>query len=255
VSSRWYAMLVLFWLVAAVVAVASALSRATPGGGDSVALPLSVPGVGVPASLETDDTVPSALRGVSVEPVRGHWTGPGGEPFFVALRTAEGGAYRSRQIGRRVFDLALRSEGSQLTQAPCSSCHQGQEIVQRPTRDDAESVHQNIRPVHPDETGAQCGTCHWAEDVGRLGLGNGDSAPVDHAYQLCAQCHFDQVESWAYGAHGKRLVGWRGQRVVMTCADCHDPHRPATVPRIPMAGVHLPGEFRAGSEGAEPAHD
>jgi hypothetical protein len=84
--------------------------------------------------------------------------------------------------------------------------------------------------------------------VGRLRLEAGGTASRDHAYRLCAQCHFRQVESWAYGAHGKRLVGWRGRRVVMGCADCHDPHRPATVPRRPMVAVQLPGPLRAASE-------
>ena len=53
-------------------------------------------------------------------------------------------------------------------------------------------------------------------------------------------CHFTETDAWAAGGHGKRLDGWRGRRVVMGCADCHDPHDPAPRPRTPFAGPHLP---------------
>jgi hypothetical protein len=45
-------------------------------------------------------------------------------------------------------------------------------------------------------------------------------------------------------------VGWSGRRVVVGCADCHDPHRPATETRPPMAGLSLPGALNAEAGGA-----
>jgi hypothetical protein len=63
---------------------------------------------------------------------------------------------------------------------------------------------------------------------------------LDHAYRLCAECHSPQVTAWAAGAHGKRLDGWRGRRVVMGCAECHDPHRPSLEQRIPFRSPTLP---------------
>jgi formate-dependent nitrite reductase cytochrome c552 subunit len=95
-------------------------------------------------------------------------------------------------------------------------------------------AHQNIKAEHPAQTGAACATCHAAENVERLALKSGERATLDHTYRLCAQCHFSQANDWAGGAHGKRLDGWQGRRVVLGCADCHDPHNPTLAPRVPF---------------------
>lgn len=248
-SSRTYGFMVAAWVLAAIVAGAWAVAR--PGAGvqeEMEALPPLPPGQRAAASFETEDTLPSALKPVAIEPVQGDWTGPGDRDFYVALRSRHEGTYRYRQFGQQVFYLGLRLGEPERTHTPCSACHEGQGMVEGRAEGEGEEVHQNIQPVHPRQTGAQCLTCHAAEDVGRLRLEAGGTASIDHAYRLCAQCHFRQVESWASGAHGKRLVGWRGRRVVMTCADCHDPHRPATQRRMPMAGPTLPGPLRAEEE-------
>jgi formate-dependent nitrite reductase cytochrome c552 subunit len=95
-------------------------------------------------------------------------------------------------------------------------------------------VHDNVQPVHPKQTGARCPTCHAADNVELLELETGEHATLDESYRLCAECHVAQVNAWAHGAHGKRLDGWQGRRVVMPCTDCHDPHSPALVARIPF---------------------
>jgi len=100
-------------------------------------------------------------------------------------------------------------------------------------------AHNDIQPVHPEQTGAVCSTCHSAEDVQLLTLKSGERARMDDSYRLCAQCHFTQAETWAGGAHGKRLDGWQGRRVVMACTDCHDPHTPAVTPRIPFRAPQI----------------
>lgn len=245
-SSRTYGFVVVAWVLAAIVAGAWAVARPGAGVHEEVeALPPLPPGQRAAASFETEDTLPSALKSVAIEPVQGGWTGPGERDFYVALRSRQEGTYRYRQFGQEVFYLGLRLGEPEITHMPCSSCHEGQGMVEGRVEGEGEEVHQNVQPVHPEQTGAQCLTCHAAADVGRLRLEAGGTVSIDHAYQLCAQCHFRQVESWAYGAHGKRLVGWRGRRVVMTCADCHDPHRPAAEKRMPMAGLGLPGPLRA----------
>jgi formate-dependent nitrite reductase cytochrome c552 subunit len=92
-------------------------------------------------------------------------------------------------------------------------------------------AHEDIQPVHPSQTGAVCSTCHAADNVELLPLKQGD--------------HFQQVEAWAGGGHGKRLDGWAGRRVVMGCADCHDPHKPTIEQRVPFRAprIERTGEY------------
>jgi hypothetical protein len=182
-------------------------------------------------SLKPD---PGALKTVPSIPVRG-WTGPGGKPFEVALRTSEREAGHARRFGSVTLETALRARP--LDEYPCTSCHLGRQIVMAAKR--VADAHDDIQPEHPDQTGALCSTCHAADNVEQLALESGQRAGLDESYRLCAQCHSPQADAWAHGAHGKRLDGWQGRRVVMGCADCHDPHQPALRPRIPFRAPQL----------------
>jgi hypothetical protein len=223
-------------LAAAVVVLALSLPAAGCGRGD--AAPAEPMRAALPADAAEGTSSPFAhrlpgeLRTVAADTVIGR-TGPGGQPFEVARRSTGEATHLSRQFGTRSFDLALRVRQPELGQYPCTSCHVGTGFT--PDVDRVADAHRNVQPTHPRETGAACVNCHATEDVSRLALGNGERATLDHAYRLCAQCHSPQVEAWAAGAHGKRLDGWQGRRVVMGCADCHDPHHPATEKRIPFA--------------------
>lgn len=183
---------------------------------------------------------PGGLRSVTAEPVYGR-TGPGGLPFAVAMRTPDARAGHARRFGMLTLQLQLRTGSPDLINYPCTSCHAGRSINMVDER--ISDAHSTITAAHPRETGATCATCHAQEDVQRLALGTGERASLDHAYRVCAQCHFAQVDAWAAGAHGKRLDGWQGRRVVMGCADCHDPHAPALVSRLPFRPprLHRPG--------------
>jgi hypothetical protein len=165
---------------------------------------------------------------------------PGGGPFEVAVREPERPGH-DRVIGRRPFEISLRQRSS--TSYPCASCHRPGRAVIQPER--AEDAHRYVLPRHPNESGTRCTTCHAPDDVESLVLASGERIGLAHAYRLCAQCHYSQVDDWAAGAHGKRLDGWRGRRVVMGCADCHDPHEPAVAPRDPFPGPTLPRTGRA----------
>ncbi len=177
---------------------------------------------------------PPTLATVEAAPVQGR-SGPGDRPFEVALRTPSRVGHH-RRIGRKTFEISLRS--TELVHYPCASCHvPGEPVVQSERIADA---HRDVRPVHPAESGARCLSCHAVDDVERLELASGERVTLDHAYRLCAQCHASQADAWANGAHGKRLDGWRGRRVLMGCADCHDPHRPAVGRRIPFPGPIIP---------------
>ncbi len=186
------------------------------------------------AGAGTANREPGALKTVTSAPVH-DWTGPGDQPFEVALRTSERESGHARRFGSVTLQTALRAR--LLQQYPCTSCHLGRKLVMAGKR--VADAHQDIRPVHPEQTGAHCSTCHASEDVEQLTLESGERATLDETYRLCAQCHFRQTDAWAQGAHGKRLDGWQGRRVVMGCADCHDPHAPALAQRIPFRAPQL----------------
>jgi hypothetical protein len=175
-----------------------------------------------------------ALATIQAAPVD-PWKGPGDRPFEVAGRTSEREAGHARRFGEITLQTALRSRS--LSQYPCTSCHLGRKVVMADKR--IAHAHEDIQPVHPAQTGAVCSTCHAADNVELLPLKEGGRATLDQSYRLCAQCHFQQVQAWAGGAHGKRLDGWEGRRVVMGCGDCHDPHKPAIEPRVPFRAPHL----------------
>ena len=179
---------------------------------------------------------PGVLGSVQAARVEG-WTGPGGRPFEVELRSAAPEAGPTRKFGTISLPIALRNHAANLSQYPCTSCHAGRTVVMRDARD--KDVHNNIQPVHPKQTGATCATCHAPENVALLALVSGKRASMDESYRLCGQCHFPQVEAWAGGGHGKRLDGWQGRRIVMPCTDCHDPHDPSVKSRIPFRAPQL----------------
>lgn len=179
---------------------------------------------------------PGELHRVASATVQGR-TGPGGQPFDISLRTVPGQLGHSRRFGSRTLSIALRTRAPELGASPCTSCHMGRANAM--TSERIADAHPDVQPVHPAETGAGCATCHAAANVELLVLESGDRASLDHAYRLCAQCHSTQVNAWANGAHGKRLDGWQGRRVVMNCSDCHDPHAPALRNRMPFRPPRL----------------
>ena len=174
---------------------------------------------------------PGALETVTAGPVA-PWKGPGGKPFEVALRTADPTTALARKFGTITLQTSARARAPDLGQYPCTSCHLGRKITLAEKR--IPDAHQNIKPQHPRQTGGACKTCHAPDNVELLALQSGERATLDHTYRVCAQCHFAQANAWAGGGHGKRLDGWQGRRVLMGCADCHDPHKPALERRIPF---------------------
>lgn len=203
---------------------------------DPDAVPADLAATASTRDSSRDSLEPGALRLVQAEPVAG-WTGPGGRAFSVALRTAALESGHSRPFGTIGLSIGLRDRAAGLTQYPCTSCHAGRRVVLADER--VKDAHRNLQPTHPSQTGALCSTCHTADDVSRLVVKGDTAATLNQSYRLCAQCHFAQAESWAGGAHGKRLDGWQGRRVVMACTDCHDPHAPGLTPRIPFRGPEL----------------
>lgn len=169
--------------------------------------------VDAPAPLEYDETELRALKTVQAIPVEA-LSGPGEQPFEATTRT------------------------HLITQHPCSACHTEPAALASlgGVRGDA---HADIVLRHSPET-LSCVSCHFYEDMNLLSLQGGTTTSFDRPHLLCRQCHFEQARDWAGGAHGKRLAGWRGRRVVKACTDCHDPHAPAFGKRTPMIHPTIP---------------
>ncbi|HSM04546.1 MAG TPA: hypothetical protein VK858_07980 [Longimicrobiales bacterium] len=218
----------------------------------------------VPAGQVDDFAVTGVLRSIpAAEAVEAE--GPGGEPFRVALRTPEIGHFpctscHVRPIGQKAEALMQmhgpRAEHEGATRVECSRCHD-------PTRPGAyvldcagcheregrrelmpsRTAHLTVKLSHPGGIYRNCLTCHSPDNPGMLVLREGTQASLDQAYLLCRGCHFLQGEDWANGAHGKRLGGWAGERTILSCTGCHNPHdprfpvrRPVTFPKIARPG-------------------
>ena len=195
-------------------------------------------------------------------------TGPGGAPFRVALRTPGVGHFpclscHIRPIGHKDEALAQmhgpRAEHEGATPVDCNGCHD----PNRPggmtlncalcherdgTRElmPSRSAHLSVTLSHPGGADRNCFTCHAPENPGLLSLRDGGQATLDEAYLLCRGCHYRQGEDWANGAHGKRLGGWAGERTILSCTGCHDPHDPRFPVRRPVSfpKIARPGEAR-----------
>ncbi len=113
----------------------------------------------------------------------------------------------------------------------CSSCHNEKPVN---IKNAANISHADIKIVHGGkEKALTCNTCHSEKDRDYLTTSKGENIDIDHAYEMCGQCHFRQKKDWIGGAHGKRVTYWAGDRVVKNCTSCHDPHSPLFEKRWP----------------------
>lgn len=221
---------------ATAVCIALAWMLSACGDSDRASVAQTAPLVAKGDTARKANLEPGGLATVPAAPVTG-WKGSGDKPFEVTVRTEDPPSALSRRFGTVTRRTSLRTRAADLGQFPCTSCHLGRAIVMSEER--VKDAHQNIKAVHPVQTGGLCSTCHAPDNVELLALKSGERATLDHTYRLCAQCHFAQAEAWAGGAHGKRLDGWQGRRIVMGCADCHDPHKPAVERRIPFRAPRI----------------
>ncbi len=117
---------------------------------------------------------------------------------------------------------------------PCSSCHtKPLNTLKKETNNEQQKAHWNIELIHAGKDVMSCNTCHNTDNMDELNTIAGKSISINHSYQLCSQCHSTQYKDWQGGAHGKRLGGWAPPRVVNTCTNCHNPHKPAFDSRWP----------------------
>ncbi len=120
---------------------------------------------------------------------------------------------------------------NQIKRFKCSTCHNNKKVL---ISNAADISHADIKVVHGDKKNPlTCNTCHNENDRDFLVTGKGTKIDLDHAYNMCGQCHFRQKKDWIGGAHGKRVTYWAGERVVKNCTSCHNPHSPRFEKRWP----------------------
>jgi hypothetical protein len=126
------------------------------------------------------------------------------------------------------FSVVPRKEN--LTFYPCTQCHEFMEPD--PTIRELMSPHE-IELNH----GAGriwCTTCHNLENRDSLTTTLGATGDFDDAHYLCGTCHSNRHRDWYFGAHGKRVANWQGERELYSCTHCHDAHDPTIKPREPQ---------------------
>lgn len=115
-----------------------------------------------------------------------------------------------------------------LTLYPCSTCH----AVLPPNSEPRLIAAPHVASLPHGNGRFWCLECHDLRDRDRLRGLRGQPIDFDDSYLVCGQCHFRQQKDWYFGAHGKRVANWRGERQSYNCAHCHDPHDPALRPKI-----------------------
>ena len=122
---------------------------------------------------------------------------------------------------------------------PCSQCHKALPLNATP-RKLVGAPHQAA--LHHGQGRFWCLDCHQGNDRDALHTVGGAKVDFDQSYLVCGQCHGARQRDWAFGAHGKRVAGWQGERQIYACTHCHDPHNPLLQPRAPSP----PPPLRAG---------
>lgn len=134
--------------------------------------------------------------------------------------------------GRPAFETVARIP--RMEGMPCSQCHNDPlpVVIANWPKDQALS-HWQVKMQHAPDTVMSCQTCHGTGNMDDLVMLSGKPASFNEPFNVCEQCHATQAKDWAGGAHGKRLDGWAGKRVVENCTGCHNPHSPAFEARWP----------------------
>ncbi len=128
---------------------------------------------------------------------------------------------------------------NQIVLFPCSQCH----AVKPPDPTPRALVGAPHVGAQPHGNGRMwCMSCHKLDQRDLLVTLAGDPVDFDDAHLVCGQCHGIRHREWHFGAHGKRVANWSGERVLFNCTHCHDPHNPVLQPRKPSK----PPPVRAG---------
>jgi hypothetical protein len=139
--------------------------------------------------------------------------------------------------------FTIQPRKSKLQFEPCSRCHEEGDTDPEPRR----LRTRHVREIDHGSHRFWCMTCHDSENMDFLRSSRNEKLDFDQSYLICGSCHANRQRDWYFGGHGKRVSGWQGERVILTCTQCHDPHVPAMKPRKPRP----PPPVRVGLERQE----
>ena len=112
---------------------------------------------------------------------------------------------------------------------PCDQCHAT--IEPNPQIRKLDTVHHS--ELEHGRGQIWCLSCHDLENRNYLRTLLSEPVDFDEASNVCGGCHANRHKDWVFGAHGKRIANWQGERTLYSCTHCHDPHSPAIKPRAP----------------------
>jgi hypothetical protein len=112
---------------------------------------------------------------------------------------------------------------------PCDQCHAT--IEPNPQIRKLDTVHHS--ELEHGRGQIWCLSCHDLENRNYLRTLLSEPVDFDEASNVCGGCHANRHKDWVFGAHGKRIANWQGERTLYSCTHCHDPHSPAIKARAP----------------------
>ena len=153
------------------------------------------------------------------------------------------------QITKLAFQpFTVPARKSEIEYFPCMECHEEQET--NPSERQLAEEHEDIVLDH-GKNRFWCLTCHNEQNRDVLISLKKQEIDYNASYLLCGQCHFQRQEDWLMGGHGKRIGNWYGERIILLCIECHDPHSPSIKPKLPDP---KPKDLRTGRRPDEAGH-
>jgi nitrate reductase cytochrome c-type subunit len=128
-------------------------------------------------------------------------------------------------------DVGVPSRTEELEFYPCMDCHEDDNIniaKIRPLTDE----HENIVLDHGGGR-FWCLTCHNLQNMDYFRSMTEERIDFNKPFLLCGQCHAPRQKDWYYGGHGKRIGNWKGEKVSLSCTECHSSHSPSIKPKQP----------------------
>jgi hypothetical protein len=112
---------------------------------------------------------------------------------------------------------------------PCVQCHS----VMQPRSEIRQLYAPHQIEIEHGSGRIWCLSCHDINTRSNLTTLLGEAVDFDDAHLVCGGCHSNRHKDWYFGAHGKRVDNWQGERTLYSCTHCHDAHKPAIQARAP----------------------